>query len=432
MQKRILERLRPALFTGALALGVLCFGVTGYAMDADDDGNGTYDTAVTLPMQKTVQDSLSGTDETDIYKVEVTKNDYVMFVFASESDSAYFTIEDASKSYVASRYVGTAAASDQYQYIKKLSPGTYYIKADNNGRGSGAYALYVTDQQPTSITISQSSLTLEDNSSSQAQLQVEVLPKGCITPEIKWTSGDVFTARVSNEGLVRANGLGCTQITATSEEYPNLKATCDVAVTPRQVASIYQDTSKTKKNKLAVSCSMGYSAAKMPDGYHFYLYDKKSGKYVLKGKTTKSEYTFKGLKAETGYKIRVCAYINTPNGQAEGVMSETKTLYTAPKQLKGCKITGIEKKQRIMKDGYPARVFNLKWKKVKGASAYKVYGQTKAGEKFVLMSTTKKPVANLYAGIGFTYKVYVVPVRTKHGVSTDGKKSAQYTVDMRE
>ena len=74
----------------------------------------------------------------------------------------------------------------------------------------------------------------------------------------------------------------------------------------------------------------------------------------------------------------------------------------------------------------------VKWKKVKGATSYKVYGQARSGAKFTLMTTSQKPNADMVAGVGFTYKVYVVPVRTKHGVSRDGKKSAKYTVNMIE
>ena len=48
------------------------------------------------------------------------------------------------------------------------------------------------------------------------------------------------------------------------------------------------------------------------------------------------------------------------------------------------------------------------------------------------METTKTNRTQLIAGIGYVYKVYVVPVRTKHGVSTDGKKSKKFKVDMRE
>ncbi|MBO4338032.1 MAG: Ig-like domain-containing protein [Lachnospiraceae bacterium] len=431
--KMIHDKMFTTAFLCALLLGILLFDVTGYCENTDADNNGTYETAVALPMKRAVSDSLNATDDTDIFKIVVERNSYVMFLFTASFRSPNFKIENENRNQIATRYVnGSLNEPETYKYIAQMAAGTYYIKATTSGStGGGDYSIYVTDEQPTAITIDQTELQLEDSTSSKAELKVVTIPQDSIQPEIEWQSGDVYVARV-DKGTVTANGIGYTAVTAAAKEFPNLQATCTVTVKPRQVANVNQDTQKTDRKKLAVTCSMGYSAARMPDGFNFYIFDKNAGKYVLKGSSEKNEFTFKGLKQETGYKVKVSAYINTPAGKVEGALSNEKMLYTAPKQLKATKITGIKKKNLTTYQGGTVRIFNLKWKKVKGATSYKVYGQQKSGSKFTLMETTQKPNADMYAGVGYTYKVYVVPVKTKHGVSTEGKKSPKYTIDMRE
>ena len=420
-------------FFCAFVLGMFAFDVTGYSRDADADGNGTAETAQELLMKKEVKESLNADDEIDVFKVVMKQSGYVMFKFTSSFRGPYFTLENEGEKYINSQYVnGTGAEPETYKDVRWLNAGIYYIKVTNSGSNAGIYSIFVTDQQPTALKISQSSLLFEDSDNSQSvSLKAEFFPEGSIESEVEWSSGDNFVA-VVRDGTVSASGIGYTTITAAAGAQNSLKATCSVTVKPRKVASVTQLTANTKKNKIAIVCSMGYSSAHMPDGYHYYLYDKKSGKFVRKGKSSKNEYTYKGLKEETGYKVTVCAYIKTPEGEIEGAMSDAKTLYTAPKQLKATTVTGIKKKNYTTMRGYRARVFNLKWKKVKGATSYKIYGQEQSGGKFKLMTTSKKPNVDLQAGVGFTYKVYVVPVRTKHGVSRDGKKSAKYVVDMRE
>ena len=102
MNRKIRFRtLLPVVFTAALLFSVLFMDVAGYCKEGKDaDGNGTYDTAAPLQMKKTVKDALNEEDDTDFYKIEVEKNNKVMFVFTADFKSPYFTIEDGNKTYV--------------------------------------------------------------------------------------------------------------------------------------------------------------------------------------------------------------------------------------------------------------------------------------------------------------------------------------------
>lgn len=403
--------------------------VYGAAASEDADNNATAETAVALPMNTLMKGSLSKTsDTTDLYKFEVKQNGYVMITLTTNFSTPQFTLKDEKENYITSRYLyGSINEPATYNIIRQLTAGTYYIEADVSSSVGGDYSVYVTDQKPTAVKLSQTAITFEHDDAPDVQLKAEFLPKGSIIPEIKWESSDVHTASVY-DGSVRATGSGYATITVAAKEFPNLKATCSVIVKPDAVTNLNQDIYKTTKKKLAVTCSAIYDA----DGYHFYRYDVNKGTYIFAGKAEDNAFTYSGLKQETGYKVKVCAYVKTPAGEIEGAFSPVKTFYTAPKTLKAPKITSIQKKQLIIYRGARCRVFRLKWKKVKGATYYRVYGQAKAGDKYQLMTTSKKPYADLYAGVGFVYKVYVVPVRTKHKVSTDGKKSKKYKIDMRE
>ncbi|MCR5282217.1 MAG: Ig-like domain-containing protein [Lachnospiraceae bacterium] len=432
IRKTLSHRRIPALFVTALLTAVLSFSVTGFCETADADQNGTKETATALKMKTTVKDSLSNQDDVDVFSFSVDKSCYVMVRCTSAFQSASFSLKSEAGKSIVKRYVtGTLAEPEEYKIIQQLTAGTYYLEVSKGAQVGGDYNVYVTDQQPTAMTFSQTTLALDDETGTKAKIRLEMIPKDSVEPTVEWESSDVFVARV-DDGEVTANGLGYATVTAVAKEFPSLKAECIVTIRPRQVSDVNVNANATKKKKLAVICTMGYSSAKMPDGYHYYIYDKKSKKYVLKGKSTKNSYTFKGLKEETGYKVRVSAYIKTPAGEVEGELSSPKTLYTAPKTLKATKITGMTKGGMTTLKGHPARTLTLKWNKVKGATSYKIYGQESAGEKFKLMTTSKKPSVQLAAGVGFTYQVYVVPVRTKRGISTDGKKSPKFTVDMRE
>ncbi len=299
--EKMRAKIAAVVFYGAFVLGMLSFGVTAYCEDADADNNGTSDTAYALSMKKEVKESLSPADEIDVFKVVVQQSGLVMFKFTSSFRGPYFTIENEKESYITSQYVnGTGSEPEVYKETRQLTAGTYYIKVTNSSSGTGFYSVYVTDQQPTGLKISQSSLTLVDSDDQSVTLKAEFVPEGSIETEIEWSSEDNLVAAV-NDGTVRANGIGYTKVVASAGPQNSLKASCTVTVKPRKVATLTQLTGNTKKNKIAVVCSMGYSASRMPDGYHYYLYDKKSGKYVRKGKSAKNEYTYKGLKEETGY-----------------------------------------------------------------------------------------------------------------------------------
>lgn len=160
------------------------------------------------------------------------------------------------------------------------------------------------------------------------------------------------------------------------------------------------------------------------DGYRVYKYNSSSKKYVKYKDTSKTSLKVTKLKTEKKYKFKVVAYINVNGQKVFGHDAGGKGFWTAPKKLKASKITSIAKYRSDSQYTY----INVKWKKVKGATGYQVYGKVPGG-RWEFMGSTKKLKMQLYAGRGYTYSIRVRPYRKKHGIITYGKwsKTKKYT-----
>ncbi|MCR5283281.1 MAG: hypothetical protein K6E18_07910 [Lachnospiraceae bacterium] len=247
-------------------------------------------------------------------------------------------------------------------------------------------------------------------------------PDGVPAAGLTWSSSDAQVAAVAG-GVVTAKKPGYAEITVSDASDPAKKATCQVVVKPKQIKGLSQG--KTKKDRIAIS----WKEAKSCDGYHIYYKEKESGTYILAGETKKTKAVLKKLSPETGYDVRIAAFVNTPLGKVDGADALRVRMFTAPNAPKGTRITGVTKGKFSFYRGQKIRFFNVEWKKAKGANAYRVYCVS-GKNKPQLVDTVKKPKASLYAALGYTYKIYVVPCRTVHGITTEGKKSAAVVVDI--
>ena len=80
--------------------------------------------------------------------------------------------------------------------------------------------------------------------------------------------------------------------------------------------------------------------------------------------------------------------------------------------------------------GYLVQTFRLRWSAVPGATSYNVYAMNIGSNSPQLLTSTKSTSADLYAGLGYQYSVYVVPYRKKHDMTTEGAHSGQYMLDL--
>ena len=128
-------------------------------------------------------------------------------------------------------------------------------------------------------------------------------------------------------------------------------------------------------NKIKIS----WKKVKNASGYEIYQYNSKTKKYIRIGSTTKISYTKNALKTGIVYKFKVRAYRKvsgqTVRGKFSSVVSAKPTL---------AKVSGF-KKGKIKK-----KSISMSWKKVVGASGYRVLRATSKKGKYKVIKTITK------------------------------------------
>lgn len=133
----------------------------------------------------------------------------------------------------------TAVATvDENGLVTAVGTGTATITV-TAADGSGVTAsciVTVTPKLAESVSLDKKELSLERTAT--AQLTATVSPATTDDQSVTWSSGDVAVARVDENGVVTAVGVGEATITATTDDGTNLTATCTVTVTPKFVKSL--------------------------------------------------------------------------------------------------------------------------------------------------------------------------------------------------
>lgn len=109
-------------------------------------------------------------------------------------------------------------------------PGTWKVKVtcSEDANISASIDITVSSISVTSVTLSQTALSLKENSS--ATLTATVLPDNATDKSVTWSSDTPTVASVSNQGVVTAIKEGSAIITATANDGSNAKGTCLVTV----------------------------------------------------------------------------------------------------------------------------------------------------------------------------------------------------------
>lgn len=159
-------------------------------------------------------------------------------------------------------------------------------------------------------------------------------------------------------------------------------------IKPVKTTSLKASAQKTTSLKLSWKKVTGAK------GYQIYQYDAKAKAYK-KVKTVKTNsVTIKKLKAGTAYKFKVRAYVTGKNCGAYSSVIKTAT--------KPVKVTSV-KTSKVKKTSV-----KLSWKKVKGATGYKVYRYDTKAKKWKAYKTVKTnsvTVSKLKAGTTYKFKV---------------------------
>ena len=133
----------------------------------------------------------------------------------------------------ASLYTDGTFSSNGQQISRTMSTsGTWYLHVltvDNAGNATETVSNAITAMQlVTSISVSPSSVTLEEGQT--RQLSVTVNPSTADNRSVTWSSNNNTVASVSTSGLVTAKTVGSATITATAKDGSGVAGTCRVTV----------------------------------------------------------------------------------------------------------------------------------------------------------------------------------------------------------
>lgn len=297
-------------------------------------------------------------------------------------------------------------------------PGTYYVSAGpqyetykaNNGAACVAPPICTVtvkdDSVPvTGIQCSHKTLSLQKGQTQQ--LTASVIPSNADNNKIAWSSNNSSVASVDSNGIVTAHEKGTAVITAMSED-GNFTANCTVTVLEEEPeAEPETPTLLTPQAPGRVKAeSAGYQSVRISwnrvskaNGYQIYRATSKTGNYKRIKNTTTASFKNTGLTTGQKYYYKVRAYKKSGNNTLYSGFSNTasaKPALAAPQRVKA----KAGKRRAI-----------IRWKKVSGASGYKIYRSAKKNGKYKAVKTIKKQrtVAftnkNLKKGKTYYYKV---------------------------
>lgn len=395
----------------------------------DQEPNSTNSTAMALSMNTKVRGVLTTLDDrVDFYRIQVPKKGTTTISLVTRfpigitlytSDLVYVT--DAG----IGRYDGTSETKpNSWSKDYDLDPGVYYVKIGtpyaNTDSNTGYYDLSWTWTAPkvdvTSVALNKTSLSLTEGNTST--LKTTILPSNATDKTLSWTSSDTSVATVSSSGVVTAKKAGSATIYAVTNDGSSISVSCEVTVKAKVTAPA-KVTGLTSTKSTTGSITLKWNKASGATGYVVYKYDKSSGSYKRYSKTTATSLTVKNLSAETRYSFKVAAYKTVSGTTKFGTASAAYANYTSPKKLSATKITS---KKTVSKNSSKYTV-KLTWKKISGATGYRVYYK-KSGGSWKLLKKTSSISCTTTVPKGMTYSYRVAAYRTKNSLTTVGSYSA--------
>ncbi len=306
--------------------------------------------------------------------------------------------------------------------------GTYYIsagpqyetyKADNGAACVAPPVCTVTVKVKeasvpvTGIQCSHKALSLQKGQTQQ--LTASVIPSNADNNKIVWSSSNSSVASVNSNGIVAAHEKGTAVITAMTED-GNFTANCTVTVLEEEPAAepetpilqMPQAPGRVKASSAGYkSVRISWNRVSKADGYQIYRASSKTGSYKRIKNTTTASFKNTGLTTGQKYYYKVRAYTKSGNNTLYSGFSNTasaKPALAAPQRVKA----KAGKKRAA-----------IRWKKVSGASGYKVYRSAKKNGKYKAVKTIKKQrtvaFTNKKLKKGKTYYYKVRAYRTVKG-----------------
>lgn len=222
------------------------------------------------------------------------------------------------------------------------------------------------------VSLNRSSMTIEAGSSQS--LSATVTLKHGNNKSVSWESSNTAIATVDANGKVTGRKVGSAVITVVTKE-GGVKATCKVTV--RNPSAPKVSARALSYNSVRISWSKISGAG----GYEVFRATSRNGNYVKMTTYAPSTSSYINTGLSTGktyyYKVRIYKTVSGVRyaGDYSSVVSAKPTL---------AKVKGVKAKKA------GKRKIRVSWKRVSGASGYKVYRSTKKTRGFKAVKTIKK------------------------------------------
>ena len=292
---------------------------------------------------------------------------------------------------------------------------TYYLMVRQDGANSiGSYTFRVADIRVAAIQVDEVYVLHVGEST---VLKPVVTPQDAMNAkELEYSSSNTNVAVVNTEGTVSAKRAGMAYIWIWTRD-GSVRTSCRVYVTPEKVSGLTAKDAKTNAVTLKWSAVPGVSG--------YYIYQKQADDWQqIAVVTSGHQKTISGLQAGQTLQFCVAAFCSRDGVCVTG--QESDVCYTATKPAAG-KIKSVKKAGKMKKLGKTSYYYvRVKWKKIKGATRYKVYYRETGSSKKKLMGiykgTSVKLVMTWHTGKK-TGRFYVVPVKSYQGKEYVGASS---------
>lgn len=160
--------------------------------------------------------------------------------------------------------VATVVGDGTIGTVSAIAPGTAIITVTTEDGGHTASCTVNVGVVPTKIELSETAFSI--NVEEKRTITAKVLPDEATNQEVTWTSSNIATATVTQDGEVTGLKKGTVTITATSKADTKVKATCKVTITDVNipVTGVKITNSTTTGSALEIGATMTMNALVEP------------------------------------------------------------------------------------------------------------------------------------------------------------------------
>lgn len=209
-----------------------------------------------------------------------------------------------------------------------------------------------------------------------AKGQFETVSENTISDKEEITSGTFRT----DEGTYRVVKTVYTMTSGSSKVYRTSVYSNEFTYKKGSTTTVKVSTPTSVKAASAAYNKVKISWKKVSgvSGYEVYQYNAKTKKYVKVATVKGTSYTKSGLTTGTSYSYKVRAYKTVNKKNVYGSYSKAVKAAPSLSKVSGIKTVNVS-----------GKVVKVTWKKVSGASGYKLYRSTKKNGSYKLVKTVK-------------------------------------------